>query len=226
LPWPRTPNPSPYEILGTTQGAPYTKKRFHELVKLYHPDKHDHSPALRHLSAAVRTERYRLVVAAHDLLSDPAKRRLYDAHGLGWVGLGPGPTMRESVRYKDHLWRERDDSPAGNATWEDWERWYERRNGGPRAEPVYMSNGVFATLVVALCMVGMFAQMSRADSSGAQYVEQLDRKHGHVAADVQRSVMAAQRRSKEEQVEGFLRDRESATFVFIPSRLDSSEKHP
>jgi curved DNA-binding protein CbpA len=205
-----------------SQNAPYTKKRFYELVKLYHPDKHDHSTALDHIPQAVRLERYRLIVAANDLLSDVAKRRLYDNHGLGWTGTRT-PTINESVRYQDHLWRDREHSPAGNATWEDWERWHQRRDGKP-TEPLYMSNGVFATLIVALCMIGAFTQMSRAENIGNQYIDQVDRLHTSVAADVQKSAVAAQRRNRDEQVESFLRDRENAAFVFVPSRYDATQK--
>ncbi|KAH0066411.1 hypothetical protein KCU60_g21561, partial [Aureobasidium melanogenum] len=42
MPWPKAPkghtHPTPYQILSTTESEPYSKRRFYELVKLYHPD--------------------------------------------------------------------------------------------------------------------------------------------------------------------------------------------
>ncbi|OCL06051.1 hypothetical protein AOQ84DRAFT_85833, partial [Glonium stellatum] len=82
--------PTPYQILALRHDEPYTKQRFYALVKLYHPDRHHHhyssdsSRAIASLPRSTRLERYRLLVAAHTLLSDPAKRRAYDRHGIGW----------------------------------------------------------------------------------------------------------------------------------------------
>jgi hypothetical protein len=210
-PWTTSQHPTPYEILGVQRGVPYTKRRFYELVKLYHPDKHDHSPAIAHLPTATRVERYRLIVAANDILSDPAKRRLYDDHGLGWTA-GRTPSVHETMRHADQAWRQRANNPAGNATWEDWERWYERRDGKAQ-EPMYMSNGTFATLIVALCMIGAFVQMYRADSMGAKYVEYKARHHGAIAEDMRRVSLAAAGRSRDERVDEFLRDRKTSELV-------------
>ncbi|KAF6803177.1 J domain-containing protein 1 [Colletotrichum sojae] len=84
--WPRIPCPSPHDILGAEPGLPYSKKRFYRLVKLYHPDllavNRHRSPEL---SRATVTERYRLVIEANKLLSDPGKRLLYEKYGVGWA---------------------------------------------------------------------------------------------------------------------------------------------
>lgn len=198
--------------------APYTKSRFYQLVKIYHPDKHAHSPAIDHIPPATRLERYRLVVAANDLLSDPSKRRLYDVHGIGWSGARP-QTLNESMRQADRSWRDQPGNAAHNATWEDWERWYAARDGKVR-EPLYMSNALFASLVVMMCMVGALAQMNRAGESGAEFLEMRDQSDRAIGQQMARKTMRAAGRSKDERVDEFLRERENVSYQFVPARYD------
>ncbi|KAI5467098.1 hypothetical protein BGZ63DRAFT_334710, partial [Mariannaea sp. PMI_226] len=216
--WPKKPNPTPYDILSMRRDEPYTKHRFYNLVKLYHPDRHSHSAAIHHLPKATRLERYRLIVAANDLLSDPEKRRLYDTHGIGWTG-DRAPTPNESARYAEHVWRDQPGNASRNATWEDWERWYDARDGKP-AESLYMSNGVFATLVVMMCMIGAFAQMSRAEQSGIEYMESTSRSNMAIGQQMERNTLVAAGRSKDERVDNFLRERENVLYAFTPSTYD------
>ena len=223
--WPRSPNPTPYEIFDIHRSSPYTKRRFYQLVKLYHPDTHDHyhrsesTPAgSSSLSNATRLERYRLVVAANNLLSDPDKRRLYDSHGIGWTDGHRAPTLREA----DRAWRHQPGNAANNATWEDWERWHEARQGH-RREPTYMSNGLFATLVVMMCMVGAMAQANRAETSGTQFVEFTQERNAAIGRQMMKESMAAAGRSKDERVDSFLRERENVSYDYVPSRHDSDE---
>lgn len=216
--WPTTQYPSPYDIFGMKKDEPYTKRRFYELVKLYHPDKHGHTPEAENIPHATRLERYRLVVAANDLLSDPSKRHLYDTHGVGWSG-GRPQTINETMRQADRSWRHREGSAAQNATWEDWERWYDARDGKTR-DPLYMSNGLFATVVVMMCMIGAFAQMSRAEASGAEYLEAKNQTDLAIGQQMARRGYSAAGRSKDERVNVFLRDRENLNFQFQPSKYE------
>ncbi|RAK81741.1 J domain-containing protein [Aspergillus fijiensis CBS 313.89] len=81
--WPSTADDlTPYRILGLQPGEPYRKSAFYERAKLYHPDRHRAVPS--GLAPAIRASRYRMVVAAHELLSDPHKREAYDRSGVGW----------------------------------------------------------------------------------------------------------------------------------------------
>ncbi|OJI84638.1 hypothetical protein ASPTUDRAFT_40652 [Aspergillus tubingensis CBS 134.48] len=91
LSWPSTADElTPYHILGLQPGDPYRKSAFYERVKLYHPDRHRAVPSA--LTPTVRASRYRMVVAAHELLSDPHKRQAYDRWGVGWKwGVVAGP---------------------------------------------------------------------------------------------------------------------------------------
>ncbi|KAG5975963.1 hypothetical protein E4U55_007526 [Claviceps digitariae] len=218
-PWPRAAHPTPYEIFGIQRGEPYTKRRFYQLVKLYHPDTHDRPgsepSSSQQLSNATRLERYRLVVAANDVLSDPHKRRLYDHHGIGWTDDHRPHGFREA----DRAWRERPGNASRNGTWEDWERWRQARDGKPN-EPMYMSNGMFATLVVCMCMIGALAQMSRAEAAGEQYMNVAQQKDREIGQKVWQSTMAASGRSRDERVDAFLRERENLMFEFQPGKFD------
>ncbi|XWW92550.1 hypothetical protein V2A60_000473 [Cordyceps javanica] len=226
-PWPSSPYPTPYEIFGISWRDPYTKRRFHQLVKLYHPDMTPPAtPAAPPLSPATRTERYRLVVAANDLLSDPSRRQLYDLHGAGWPRAGDGDG-NSHLRQRDRDWRYQPGSPARNATWEDWEAWHQeqrrRRYGGAPPAPVYMSNGLFAALVVVMCLVGALAQKNRALAIGEQYVEFAEDRNADIGRAVQRTASAAAGRSREERIDSFVRDRENVAYRYRPSRYDSPE---
>lgn len=215
--WPILPNPriapTPYQIFGQKRGEPYSKQRFYELVKLYHPDRHNrlaHSAdananAPCNVSHAVLLERYRLVVAANLILSDPAKRDAYDRYGFGWTDAtgdgdpassfsgGNGPLHRYTTRHRwrpnadgsHKAWWPTDSDPMYNATWEDWERWYERaspeatarrRGASPWSanffsaaagrrhsqSTVYANNYAFISVVFLLAALGGIGQATRA----------------------------------------------------------------
>lgn len=128
--WPLPPKgqrcPTPYQIFALKKNQAYSKARFYQLVKIYHPDKSDASDS--GISQEMKSERYRLVVAANIILSDPVKRSAYDRIGAGWDGKadiagkngsGAGPFQQN--------WRDPSDPVWQNATWEDWERWREAR---------------------------------------------------------------------------------------------------
>ncbi|KAM3437688.1 hypothetical protein NHJ13734_004512 [Beauveria thailandica] len=228
--WPSSPNPTPYDIFGMCRRDPYTKRRFHQLVKLYHPDMTppptpaaaSSAAAATPLSPAARTERYRLVIAANDLLSDPSKRQLYDLHGAGWYH-GRAPDLRQ----RDRDWRYQTNSPARNATWEDWEAWHQEQRrqqyGGAPPKPVYMSNGLFATLVVAMCLVGAMAQKNRALAIGEQYVEFVEDRNADIGRAMQRTTSASAGRSRQERIDSFVRDRENVAYRYRPSKYDAPD---
>ncbi|EKJ75592.1 hypothetical protein FPSE_04235 [Fusarium pseudograminearum CS3096] len=217
--WPKHSYPSPYEIFSMKSDAPYTKHRFYQLVKVYHPDRHSHTSDIDNIPHAIRLERYRLIVAANDLLSDPSKRQLYDVHGLGWTG-GKPQTLNETVRSADRAWRHKAGSAANNATWEDWERWYDARDGRVR-DTGHMSNGLFATIVVVMCMIGAFAQMSRAEQYGADLMEMKAQSNLAIGQQVARRNTIAAGRSKDERVDMFLKDRENLNYAFQPGKYDN-----
>ncbi|EFQ35655.1 DnaJ domain-containing protein [Colletotrichum graminicola] len=226
--WPACANPTPYDIFDIDKAAPYTKSRFAELVKQYHPDKH-HASALDSLPAHTRLERYRLVVLANEILSSPDKRRAYDAFGAHWQipgaadGLAGDPRdIHEVYRETDKAWRRAGGNPSANATWEDWERWHHRRaNGGAdRQAPLYMSNASFAALVIAALAVGTVAQTTRMENSSAHILEKKDAHEAHIAEALRRQGEATAGKGREERIERFLRERENINFGFMPAKLD------
>jgi curved DNA-binding protein CbpA len=165
--------PTPYEIFDLDKGAAYSKHKFYELVKIYHPDRHflEESPCSRELSHGERLERYRLVILAHEILSDPTKRREYDNYGAGWADY-----QRTSNRHTRGYYAEGsrkpygrgegyDNSPFANATWEDWERWYERDANETAKQSYagnYISPNMFASLILLMAVTSGVAQATRA----------------------------------------------------------------
>jgi curved DNA-binding protein CbpA len=198
LQWPDHPTstttPTPYQIFQQEKTAPYCKQRFYELVKLYHPDR-PHPACSYPLSHATRLERYRLVVAANAILSDPIKRHAYDRYGAGWNGTPDSGFGR-------HGWANAaagtgwasytgPESPAYNATWEDWERWYQRDSNGkgtraPPQEPLYFSNSAFVSLIVLFAAVGSFGQATRVGELSRTFIEQIEGVHDDCSKDLMR----------------------------------------
>lgn len=183
--WPasKTPSttPSPYEIFELNRGAVYSKHKFYQLVKIYHPDRNNlEGTGFGGISATEKLERYRLVVLANEILSDPIKRKAYDSHGAGW-----GSSERQSTRHTRGYYsastgktygtgRGHDNSPFGNATWEDWERWYRRTEDNTKQAYAgnYINPNAFASFVILMAVITGVAQATRA----GQYSGSLEEK--------------------------------------------------
>lgn len=193
---------------------------------MYHPDRNTKSGD--QIPQAVKIERYRMIVAAHNILSDPTKRSAYDRFGAGWNGKAevggretwyqpspfhrPGPFSHSWTRPDDPIWR--------NATWEDWERFWAQRakENGTTAEGVrqpnrsglYLQNSYFLLLVMMLALMGSTANYSRAQDAGQYYVEQRDIVHDRAAKDLRRVKQEASRTgNRQDRVEWFVRNREA-----------------
>lgn len=153
--WPSSSSFSPYDVLNLHRNAPYSKTRFYELVKIYHPDRpcQDH-PLCRHLSQEVRTQRYRIVVTAHEILSDPIRRAAYDHTGAGWSHNRQAYSTAVHAKAGGGLYGS---EIYSNATWEDWERWNQRRQGPQRH---VVDQRFFIRLVILLVLFGGALQAS------------------------------------------------------------------
>ncbi|KAK3898466.1 hypothetical protein C8A05DRAFT_47233 [Staphylotrichum tortipilum] len=203
--WPTSARPTPYEIFGLARDAPYCKARYFQLAKLYHPDTNRHvsGDGIPH---ATKLERYRLVVVANEILRDPQKRRMYDLCGLGWDN-GTGPfTDRRPV---DHTWRKRPGNASMNATWEDWERWRQQRDGtGEKQEEVFTSNLKFMAVISAFLIVGTWSQMTRAGANSASLFELRAQQDAAISQELQDLRRQRMSQNREGRVENFLRQRE------------------
>ncbi|MCJ1287677.1 hypothetical protein MMC26_007029 [Xylographa opegraphella] len=218
LEWPKSDSathiPTPYQIFRQQRRAPYSKRRFYELAKIYHPDKHAHSDDVSDVncvSQAVKLERYRLIVAANDILSDPIKRRAYDAYGAGWDGRPEVGSIKEHWRHAQGKgWSGFDDnsSPARCATWEDWEKWYQRNAKG-KQEPLYFSNGSFVILIIVFALLGGLGEISRAGKMSRTFLQQIEAVHDESSKDLQRRMRESQGfKNKDERVQNFLKTRD------------------
>ncbi|KAK2628848.1 hypothetical protein QTJ16_001951 [Diplocarpon rosae] len=224
--------PTPYQIFDLKKGSPYSKRRYYELVKLYHPDRHDHDATTNGLSYATKLERYRLVVAANDLLSDPVKRGAYDCYGAGWNGApdvagprDPSDLTATWGAYSGRGWGSDPKGPSNNATWEDWERWYERDAKGAQ-EPQYVSNAVFVGLILTFAIIGGIGQVNRASSYGMSFVEQRDNLHKSISKDLMRTRKETTTAygSREERIDSFLRQRDPTGYGVTDPKWESYKK--
>jgi curved DNA-binding protein CbpA len=228
--WPSSSHPlrppTPYQILGLDPSAPYSKARFTELVKIYHPDRKAHplsNACAAHLDPATRLDRYRLIVAAHALLSDPQKRHLYDSQGLGWAGEQQQQQQQQGplARYAGQRDPEGAASAGRNATWEDWEQWrWERAHARgdaaattPKQEPVYLSNGGFGVLVVLLAVAAVAAQVMHAETLTERQRILREENHWKAMKQLEQTKAAKKGMTREERIEEFLRQREPAVMT-------------
>ena len=224
--------PTPYQIFNQKKGSHYSKKRFYELVKLYHPDRHDLDTSNDGLSYATKLERYRLVVAANDILSDPIKRGAYDTYGAGWNG-HPDVTRPRDASDSTASWggssgRGWSGGPSGpsqNATWEDWERWYQRDAKGPQ-EPRFVSNSAFVGLIVIFAALGGIGQATRVGNYSMSFLEQRDALHDNISKDLirRRTETTTAYGSREERIHSFLKQRDPLGYSITNPREEGYRK--
>ncbi|KAE9994023.1 hypothetical protein EG327_001756 [Venturia inaequalis] len=207
--------PTPYQILNVQRGTVYIKtERFYSLVKLYHPDRHDHPDAMSSLSTQARLDRYRLTLNAHAILSDPSKRAAYDLFGAGWAGKDSADTTVPDFKYTTEARK----AAMGNATWEDWEKWYDefRKPGDPvrtgPQKPVFLSNSAFISIVAFLAALAGVGQATRAENMSQSFIAQRDAAHDKALAELHRYKGAKSGWNKEQRIEEFLRDRDPEAY--------------
>jgi curved DNA-binding protein CbpA len=215
--WPKAAKPhkipTPYQILNLQREAPYIKTdRFYELVKIYHPDRGEHPSALphAHLTQSLRIERYRLIIAAHALLSDPSKRRAYDLYGAGWSGASTRPP---SFNYSEDAKK----AAMSNATWEDWEDWYSKfrtPSDPPRQAqaPLYTSNTTFISIIAILAALGGVGQATRVEGNSASFIAQRDAAHSRAARTLASEKARSYGMTRQERIEEFLRNRDPEAY--------------
>lgn len=228
--WPKlsssTAIPTPYQIFQLSKDAPYSKRRFYELVKLYHPDRytHEHCSSGTHPRLYdVRVERYRLVVAANNILSDPTKRMAYDKYGTGWDGCRDiDKTKYDCGRHTDTKWSgfDANSSPARNATWEDWEKW-NKRDINHAQEPTYFSNKDFVYLILIFIALGGIGQASGLRGQSRSAFDRVEAVHDSCIKNIRtRRKSSLEHQNRDEMVQGFLGTRDT----YVPGKPQMRNK--
>lgn len=171
-------------------------------MKLYHPDlQSDDRDHFKKVSEEVRLQRYRLIVAAHEILSDPVKRAAYDRDGTGWHSHPDHPNSKTDS--KAYAWAANNDASIfNNATWEDWER-YHNRNKPKQVQIV--SHGTFVSFILLLVLFGGFAQASWITQTQwglDQRVQEMNAKSARLLA--KRRQQTDELKSREHRVQNFL----------------------
>ncbi|RPB29444.1 hypothetical protein L211DRAFT_832151 [Terfezia boudieri ATCC MYA-4762] len=233
--WPSNLNPTPYQIFNCAKGEAYSKRRYYELCMLYHPDRFCTGEHKHGVSDEVRNDRFRLVVAANEILGDPVKRRAYDRYGIGWA---PGAASRHGVGARgvsvyrhatsgpQHKWwtrgawsaregHEEQPDPHNNATWEDWEKYHAWRDGRAHAQytqpqqPVFTSNATFISILFCVVSVGSLLSITNAQKNGELYIADREKMHAAISRDMERRRREARELGhKDERVRNFLRQRD------------------
>ncbi len=94
-----------------------------------------------------------------------------------------------------------------NATWEDWEKWYQARDG-QKAEPVYVSNGAFAGVIALFVIIGAWAQAARVDRNTQALVQMREEAHQNVSSSMRRKQIEKANLTREGRVDSFLKQRD------------------
>jgi curved DNA-binding protein CbpA len=227
--------PTPYEIFDLERGAVYSKHKYYQLVKLYHPDKHGHYNDDTSITQVERLERYRLVVQAHEILSDPTKRRAYDAYGAGW-GSSRTSSTRHTRGYTNAAGKEygfgpeHDSTVFGNATWEDWERWYRKRDEPESKQAysgIYMNPNLFASFVILMAVLTGVIQATRA----GQYSESIGAKVDALTEETAQFLSARAQEYTEknlkadDRVRTFLERRDPTRYGLRDEETEAYKKH-
>jgi curved DNA-binding protein CbpA len=180
---------------------------------MYHPDR-QHQTSDDGIPHITKLERYRLVVAAHEILSNPQKKRMYDLYGLGWESQTDSHTRH---READRAWRQEPGNPSMNGTWEDWERWYQQRDGtGQKQEQVFTSNIGFMAIISVFLIIGTWSQMTRAGTNSITLMEMREQQHAAISKELRERQNQRRGLDREGRVENFLRQREIEKWAYDP----------
>lgn len=207
LPWPAHQFPTPYEIFHVDRSASQSdiKRRYYELVKIYHPDRTANP-------SAAENERFHKIVAANALLCDTSKRNAFDTYGIGWQWTGVGRHARvyagqmQGSRFDQYNRRRRADH-AETAPWDHFYTGNRTQAGGSAGETRYTSNTNFIGFLVFLSAIGAVVQAARLGKASADINERSDRQHFNTARDLAESRRLARDLGKDERRRLFLAHR-------------------
>ncbi|KAJ6784084.1 hypothetical protein PWT90_07137 [Aphanocladium album] len=189
--WPADAKPTPYQVLNLEIGQPYEKTNFNRMVKIYHPDMHHHGQGDvvgSTLSPQARLHRYYLIIAAHELLSNPEQKRRYDLYKLGWMNHTP---------VTEHQPR-----PAPE-TWASEADMYERPSP-MRQSPIYMSNNAFAILALVFAFGYAIVSYERARRAAWRERQRMHLVDKNIVKSLYDAQYLMEGKSKDERIVDFL----------------------
>jgi hypothetical protein len=142
---------SPYEVLGLDCHAPYTRQRFTELAKRYHPDCASHNSTVIE-DATTRLARFHIIMEAHHVLSDPRKREAYDLYGLGWK-------HQSTLQAHDFQGSGQYAKTQANSPGTDW--WKEQERYSKNKEEIFLRNVIGAVALLIFIALTSWLQLRR-----------------------------------------------------------------
>lgn len=111
-----------------------------------------------------------------------------------------------------------------NATWEDWEKWYQKEAGG-KQEPVSFSNEAFVSLVVLVVALGGIAEATSVRGHSRAFLERTEMVHADCSKNVQnRKEMSSKFGNNTDRMERFLKIRDPYGYGIQDSK-DKTDKN-
>lgn len=203
--WPKSANPTPYEIFGLppTATTAEIKKRYYELAKQYHPDSRN---ASKTEAEQERLARFRKVVQANELLSTARGRRLY---GNSNLDMNVNDIMGDPVHWRgNYEGRFRARRP------EEKENWDDGFFNGHKAEPYYTSNANFAGGIIVIMVLAGVLQMSHIQKNTQKSLEKGRAVHERASLNLRDARGNAKTSGRRDMIEAFQqrRDVKSGTY--------------
>lgn len=221
--WPKSKNPSPYEIFGLPQKKPdqqVIRQLYIRLAKEYHPD------STSDLSPQVKNDRFKSVMTAYNILKDEDKRRTYDlstasypvsSNYSGHVRRTHAPTGRNTGFYQEEDFYSR--WPFDGMDQEARNRMNDEEFQKNLAENRYR---LVVLLGVAAAIYGA-AQVYRLFKDYEERREMVDRESIRIQAHTLRAQSNyGKGTSRDDRIERFLQSRQNSGYYKQPSTAQDS----
>ena len=115
-----------YQILGVNRdaSADEIKKAYRRLARQYHPDLHSGA------KKAEMEKKFKELNEAHEVLSDPDKRKKYDQYGAQWEQAEAFEQARRQAGAQGFQWQQTGGGPGAEAFSDFFENLFSSRGGG------------------------------------------------------------------------------------------------
>jgi len=203
--WPKVPNPTPYEILGLppTASSAEIKKRYYQLARKYHPDSRVGSVE----AGQERSQRFRQVVQANELLSAARTRRIYEKEGFEWGDMGVNDIMGDPVHWKGNY--EGRFRSAGSTRRRTPEGTFDRFfDGNTRAQPYYTSNANFAGGIIVIMVLLGVLQFSHVHNTAQRAMNKRRTVHAQASLNLRDARSHARDSGRRDMIEAFQQRRD------------------